>query len=256
MLNQPCVTRSNDISTNDFVRCIIQWDAVFGTVIHSMFDTSHNEVLGICVVATILQYTCNYVCSILYIVLHSTTLPSSLHGMLPSTHDALEHTPIHALQSGTPNCSWWCTRSLLNCTLPRKLTTHFQGHSPGHYQIRSQMRSITHSQFAWLSAPISALKMLSIPLLCTLPSTLARDKTHPISLDYVLPRMHLGTWSRDLLSWRRQPMEGTWWEVGGSDQFHDIGWYYCPSLGCSTIRSHNALRSWCWQFQPDILQER
>ena len=49
----------------------------------------------------------------------------------------------------------------------------------------------------------------------TLPSTLPRGKTLPLSLDYMLPCMLLGARSRDFLSCRRQASGGGWWVAGG-----------------------------------------
>ena len=181
----------------------------------------------------------------------SRTLPISLDGTLPAclticshirSHDALNHTPEHALKF-TPNCTRWHTPSLLDNPLPSKLSKRSQSHS--------QLHSMTHSQHTWLYPPNSALKTLSITLPSmlssttpialdgTLPaclpvrsqvsskdtpritsgyapkytseslaSTLSRGNTLPISLDYMLPCMLLYARSTDLLGCRRQALRG------------------------------------------------
>jgi len=100
--------------------------------------------------------------------------------------DALKHTPEHALKDA-PTCTRWHTRSLLDNTIPMKLTRCSQAHSRARSQVHTQFHSMPYSQSTWLHAPKYTLK---------------RQDTL-ISLDYMLPCMLLCARSRDLLSRRR-----------------------------------------------------
>jgi len=72
-----------------------------------------------------------------------------------------------------------------------------------------------HSKHALKDAPNCTQWHTPSLLGSTLPSTLSRGKTLPISLDYMLPCMLLGARSRDLLSCRRQAPGGGWRVAGG-----------------------------------------
>ena len=62
---------------NDSTWCITHREAVFGLVIHSIFDAWHYKVLWTCALTRLLWYVCNYMRLILYIMLHSTNLKSN-----------------------------------------------------------------------------------------------------------------------------------------------------------------------------------
>jgi hypothetical protein len=97
-------------------------EAVFGTVIHSIFDAWHYEVLWTCTLTWLLWYACDYVHLILYIILHSTNLK--------------------------PSCQMhFIARSQVH------LRVHSQVHSRACSQVRFQLHSMAHSQPAWLYAP-------------------------------------------------------------------------------------------------------
>jgi len=97
--------------------------------------------------------------------------------------------------------------------------------------------------------------MLSSTLLSMLPSTLSRGKTLPISLDYMLPCMLLGAWSRYLLSCRGQALVGGW-RVAEIITSVDIIVWTLFSAWPPWQDFHDASRSWCSQLQSEILQER
>jgi hypothetical protein len=126
----------------------------------------------------------------------------------------LKYTPGHALQYA-PNCTRWHTPNLLDCTLPSNLSRRSQ--------IHSEYASMYTSEYVLKYTPEHALKDTSnctrwrTPSLldCTLPSTLSRGKTLPISLDYMLPGMVLGARSRDMLSCRGQAPGSGRREAGG-----------------------------------------
>jgi len=59
---------------NNLTWCITLREAVFGSVIHSIFDAWHYKVLWTCALTRFLWYAWNYVRLILYIMLHSTNL--------------------------------------------------------------------------------------------------------------------------------------------------------------------------------------
>ena len=71
-----------------------------------------------------------------------------------------------------PNCTRWHTPSLLDYTLPSKLSRRSQAHSWACSQWCSQLRSMAHSQPAWLYALKKAVNKLSSILPSTLSSTL------------------------------------------------------------------------------------
>jgi len=111
-----------------------------------------------------------------------------------------------------------------------------------------------------------ALKMHSSTLPSTLPSTLSKGKTLPISLDYMLPCM-LQVLDPETcwVAGARHREAGSGWRVAGGGRlvvlggrYHDIGWYHSLNLifsAATTMRSHDASWSWCWQLQPWILQK-
>ena len=143
---------------------------------------------------------------------HSEYAPKYTSEYIPkyTSEYVLKYTPGHAPKD-TPTCTRWHTPSLLDCPLPSKLSRRSQAHSQVRSQGRSQLHSIAHSQPACLYdhkyAPKtlpSALRVRSHVHLrvalkyapncsrwytrsllgSTLPSTLSRGKTLPISLDY------------------------------------------------------------------------
>jgi len=139
-------------------------EAVFGSVINSIFRTWQYKALWTCVLTRLLWYACNYVHLIVYIMLHLTNLKpncqmhffarsqvhSEVHSWLHltvhsqpawltlprrsqenskytpkySSEYVLKYPPGHALQDAT-NFTWWHTPSLLDCTLPSKLSRHY-----------------------------------------------------------------------------------------------------------------------------------
>jgi hypothetical protein len=70
---------------NDLTRRVTHREAVFGPVIHSIFDAWHYESLWTCNLTRLLRYACDYGRLILYIMLHSIKLPIALHCTLLST---------------------------------------------------------------------------------------------------------------------------------------------------------------------------
>jgi len=196
----------------------------------------------------------------------SSTLPIALDGTLAacltvcsqvSSLDALNHTPEHPLKY-TPNCTRWHSPSPLDCTPPSTLSRHSQEH-------------------LWVP-PKYTSELLA--------RTLWRGKTFPISLYYLIPCILLHAQLRDLLSCRCQELRGVrlvtygghsfagselraecrvWRVAGGrwptaySGQHHDFGWYDHLNLifrVATRTKSHDVSRSWCWQLQAQILQER
>ena len=162
--------------------------------------------------------------------------------------------------------------------LPRTLTVALDGTQPACLAVHSH----TSAQEALKHTPEQALKYISnctrwyTPSLLgsTLPSTLSRGKTLPISLDYMFTCTLLHARSRDLLSCRSQaaggvscrrqaPGGGLWWAVFGWQHVacgvvqmagsvwwpnHDVGLYHSLNLIFSApteTRSHNASWSWC-----------
>jgi len=93
---------------------------------------------------------------------------------------ALNYTPEHAVKYG-PDCTRWHTPSLLDCTLPSKLSRHSQVHLQVRSQVHlrvalkytlkyvlkyapnSQLHSMVHSQPTWLYAPEYTLKREDTP---------------------------------------------------------------------------------------------
>jgi len=162
---------------DDLTRRVTHSQAVFRLVIHSILDAWHYKVLWTCALTTLQWYTCNYVCLILCIMLHSTNLKSNcqmhflphsqlcseVHSWLHSTvHSqpawltlsrcsqvnskyAPKYTPGHALQDAS-NCTRWHTPSLLDCMLPSKFSRSSQTHSRACSQVHSQLHSMAHSQ--------------------------------------------------------------------------------------------------------------
>jgi len=147
----------------------------------------------------------------------SRMLPTALDGTLPacmsvisqvSSHEALKHSPKHALME-TPNCTrlhsqpdWLyasnCAPKTLSSTLPRTLSSALPialyCTLPTCFTVRSQVSS----QYT--------PKYTSQSLSSTLP--IALDGTLPISHENMLPCMLLHARSRDLLSFRCQAPGG------------------------------------------------
>jgi len=189
--------------------------------------------------------------------LHSMTLPACLTLRSPvSSQYALNHTPEHAPKY-THNCTWWHAPSLLDNTLPSKLSRHSQEHLRVRTQVHLRVaRKYTLHCTRWHTPSL---------LGSMLPNTLSRGKTLPISIHYMLPCMLLCARSRDLLSCRRQAPGGVKLVAGGGwaaayvGRNHDVGQYHSLNLifsVASVKESHHASRSWCWQLKALILQER
>jgi hypothetical protein len=72
-------------------------EAVFQTVIHTIFDRSHYEVLWTYALTTLLWYTCDFVCWIVYIMLYTTNLKAScqMHVMACSQVHSEVHSEVH-----------------------------------------------------------------------------------------------------------------------------------------------------------------
>jgi len=106
------------------MQCVMQWEAVFGTVIHSMFGTWYYEVILDLTLARLLWYAWNYVRSVTCIMLHSTNLPhgynctlpvsSESHSQsawltLPSMHFGDSHVPSEYAPMYISKCDVKCT---------------------------------------------------------------------------------------------------------------------------------------------------
>jgi hypothetical protein len=134
----------------------------------------------------------------------SSILPSILSSILPL---ALDSSP-----------------SLLDCTLPSQLSIHFQEYLQVHTQVLFWV--------SWQNTPRYPVKhtpcWIHWHTLCllgsVLPNTLSTGKTLPISLDYIVPCMHLCTWSWDLQSRRHQAPRGMKLLAGGRWQAVGGGW--------------------------------
>jgi len=180
----------------------------------------------------------------------STTLPIALNCTLPAwttkrseqcSHDALNHSPEHALEY-TPNCTRWHAPSLLDYTLPSFNQT-----------------SKNTSEYA----PKYTSK--------SLPGTLSKWTTLANALDNILWWMLLHAQSRDHLSCTShapggvrqeahggQCVAGNMWPVvcgrqreayGG--QNHDVYLYHSLNRICrmaTATWSQDASYSWCWQL--------
>ena len=109
---------TNDLLTNTFVlfsvycttskkilpRCVTDRLTVLCMVIHSISDTSHNEVLGTCALTRLLWYTPNYMRLIQYIMLHSTNLKPNcqMHFFARSQMRSEVHTWLHSTVHSQP----------------------------------------------------------------------------------------------------------------------------------------------------------
>jgi hypothetical protein len=200
---------SNCISTekNDLTWCVTHRDAVFQMVIHSIFDAWHYDVLWTYTLTTLLWYACDFVCWIVYIMLHTTYMKAScqmkfiacsqvysevyseVHSQLLSmAHFQLAWLMLSCKLSRYSQVhsqpAWlYATKQALK-TFPNTLWVHSQVHLhvcsqlhswaciPGHFQVHS----MAHSQSALLYDPNQALKTLS----STVPFAL--DGTFPAYL--------------------------------------------------------------------------
>jgi hypothetical protein len=273
----PCGAMRIHTGKNDLTRRVTHREAVFGTVIYSIFDAWHCDVLWTWTLTRLLWYACDYVRLILYIMLHSTRNQTakctSLHGSKyalkytpdctrlytpslldlrsqVSSQDALKHTPNctrwhtpslldytppsslprrsqvhseyapkytseyvpkytleHAFKDA-PNCTRWHTPSLLDCTLPSKLLRCSQVHSEYAPKYTSEYVLKYTPGHTLKDAPNCTRWHTPSLLGSTLPSTLSRGKTLPISLDYMLTCTLRHAWSRDLLSCSGQALGG------------------------------------------------
>jgi len=157
-----------------------------------------------------------------------------------SSHDAPKYTPGHALKDA-PNCTRWHPPSLLDYTLPSKLSRRSQAYSRARSQIHSQLHSMT------LPACLTIRSQVHSPDAPKYTPNCTRWHT-PSLLDYTLPCMLLGARSRDLLSCRHQAPGGGSREAGGSGRNHDVGRYHSLNLifsAATATRSHDASWSWC-----------
>jgi len=123
---------------------------------------------------------------------------------------------------------WIALPSMLSSTLPMAL----DGTLPACLTIRSQVSSQdsqVHLRVALKYAP-NCTRWYSPSLLgSTPPSTLSREKTLPISLDYMLPCMLLHAGSRDLQSCRRQAPGGV--RLGAYGRKWLVGGVWCMADG-------------------------
>ena len=138
---------------NDLTRRVTHREAVYGPVIHSIFDAWHYEVLWTCKLTRLLRYACDYERLILYIMLHSIKLPNALHCTLPST---LCSTLLIALDCTLPACLTYAPKealkklpstppstfsSTLPGMLPRTLPLALDGTHPACWTVHSQSSS-------------------------------------------------------------------------------------------------------------------
>ena len=197
-----------------------------------------------------------------------------LHITLHTIHHAaykLESKQSDAFHCTLPSTLWSTLLIALDCTLPACFT------------IRSQLLSMAHAQPAWLYALKYALKTLSSILPSTLSNTLpaylalcsqihspeARHSQSHLTICSHVCSCVLGPetcWvagARHQEAWSWWRVAGGWWCGGWLAAYvvrnRDIGRYLSLNLiliVATTIKSHHASRSWCWQLQPLILQER
>jgi hypothetical protein len=138
-------------------------------VIHSIFDAWHYEILWTYALTRLLWYTCDFVCWILYITLHTTNLKESsqmhfiAHSHVRSEVHSWSHSIAHSQPAWlyAPNCSRW--------------------HTPSLFDLRSEVSS--------QDAPKYTLSSLPSTPLSTFPSTHPGmpSRTLPIALDGTLP---------------------------------------------------------------------
>jgi len=132
---------------NDLMRHVTPREAVFGPVIHSIFDTWHYEVLWTCNLTRLLWYACNYMRLILYIMLHSTHLKPNcqMHIIACSQVRSEVHSWLHSVVHSQPA---WHTfpstpLSTFSSTLPgmltRTLPIALDGTLPACLSIRSRV---------------------------------------------------------------------------------------------------------------------
>jgi hypothetical protein len=112
---------------NDLTRWVTHREAVFGTVIHSIFDAWHYEVLWTCALTRLL---CDYVRLILYIMVHSTNLKPYCQMHFIARSPVSSKTLPNTLR----------VRSQVH------LRVRSQAHSWACSQGRSQLHSMAHSQ--------------------------------------------------------------------------------------------------------------
>jgi len=162
----------------------------------------------------------------------SRTLPISLDGTLPacltirsqvSSQDASTYTPSTLPSTPLSMFSSWLTSMLpsmllfaLDGTLLVCLTVRSHGSSEDALKHTTKHALKYTPNCIWWHTP----SLLG----STLPSTLPRGKTLPLSLDYMLPCMLLGARSRDFLSCRRQASGGGWWVAGGGRSVAGARW--------------------------------
>ena len=96
---------------NDLMQHVTHRKADFQTVIHSIFDSWHYEVLWTYTLITLLWFACNFVRWIVYIILHTTYLKAS-------------------------------------CQI--NFIAYSQVYSEVHSEVHSQLLSMAHFQLAWL----------------------------------------------------------------------------------------------------------
>jgi len=106
---------------NDITWHVTHKEAVFEMVIHSIYDMWHYESPWTYVLTWVLWYTCDCVCWILYIMLHTTNLKAScqMHFMGCSQVRSEVHSWLHSIAHFLP--AW--------LTLSTKLARHSQVHS-------------------------------------------------------------------------------------------------------------------------------
>jgi len=182
---------------NDITRCITHTEAVFGLVIHSIFDMWHYEVLCTCALTRLLWYTCDYARLILYIMLHSTNLKQNcqMHFFACSQVLSELHSWLHSIVHSQPawltlsrrsqvhswlsfqihsHCTRWRTPSLLDCTLPSKLLRRAQAYSEYAPKYTSTYVLKYTPGHNFKDAPNCTWCHTPSLLDCTLPSKLSR----------------------------------------------------------------------------------
>ena len=120
---------------NDLTQCITHREAVFGSVIHSIFDTWHYQVLWTCPLTRLLSYTCNYVRLILYIMLHSTNLKPicQMHCFASSQVRSEVHSWLHSTVHSQPVWLTLSRRFQVNSTYtPKYSSEYILKYTPGH----------------------------------------------------------------------------------------------------------------------------
>jgi len=173
---------------------------------------------------------------------------------------ALKCTPKYPLQYA-PNCTPWHTPILLGCThrstlsstLASMLLTALDCTLPVCMTVRSQVRTQVPPNYARLNLPA-----------CLAVRFEAHSQEVPLCVEYVI---FTALGSRDWLSSRCLTPCGALWDMFGWRRVAgDMVAKMMTSVDIISLNlicsaptatgSHDVARSWCWQLQPQILQER